>query len=56
MEIKSLEVTMISVKDLKKVNLFSKMSVYAITSISGTADLADIRRTVPDREGGHCPN
>lgn len=46
---------MISAKDLKKVNLFSKMSVYAVATISG-ADPADIRRTVPDREGGRSPN
>jgi C2 domain len=55
MEIKSLEVTMISAKDLKKVNFLSKMSVYAIATISG-ADPADIRRTVPDKAGGRCPN
>lgn len=55
MEIKSLEVTIISAKDLKKVSFFSKMSVYAIATISG-ADPGDIRRTVPDREGGRSPN
>ncbi|KAJ3702019.1 hypothetical protein LUZ61_005724 [Rhynchospora tenuis] len=55
MEIKSLEVTIISAKDLKKIKWFSKMSVYAIATISG-ADPADIRRTIPDREGGRSPN
>ncbi|KAJ4820910.1 Calcium-dependent lipid-binding (CaLB domain) family protein [Rhynchospora pubera] len=55
MEIKSLEVTIISAKDLKKIKWFSKMSVYAIATISG-ADPADVRRTVPDREGGRSPN
>ncbi|KAJ3669661.1 hypothetical protein LUZ60_011611 [Juncus effusus] len=50
----SLEVTMISAKDLKKVHLLSKMSVYAIATISG-GDPADIRRTAPDRRGGRSP-
>ncbi|XP_020107861.1 protein SRC2-like [Ananas comosus] len=48
-----LEVTLISATDLKDVNLFSKMEVYAVVSISG--DPRTRQRTPADRSGGRNP-
>ncbi|XP_072997766.1 protein SRC2-like [Typha latifolia] len=54
MAYRSLEVTLISAKDLKKVAFFSKMAVYAEISISG-GDSRSRKRTIADREGGRSP-
>ncbi|XP_039115327.1 protein SRC2-like [Dioscorea cayenensis subsp. rotundata] len=50
---RTLEITLISAKDLKDVNLFSKMEVYAVVSIDG--DRRSVQRTTPDRHGGTNP-
>jgi len=50
---RTLEITLISAQDLKDVNLFSKMEVYAEVSISG--DPRSKQRTPTDREGGRNP-
>ncbi|OAY72577.1 Protein SRC2 [Ananas comosus] len=54
MAFRTLEVTLISAKDLKKVNIFTKMEVYAIASISG-GDPRARHRTAVDRNGGRSP-
>jgi hypothetical protein len=48
-----LELTLISAKDLKDVNLLSKMEVYAVASLSG--DPRSRQRTQADRTGGRDP-
>lgn len=53
MSYQTLEITLISAKDLKKVNLFSKLAVYAIVSLS--SDSRGRLRTPPDRQGGRNP-
>ncbi|KAG1371236.1 Protein SRC2 [Cocos nucifera] len=53
MAYRTLEVTLISAKDLNQVNLFSKMDVYAVVSLSG--DPRSRQRTPPDREGDRNP-
>ncbi|KAI9122913.1 hypothetical protein K1719_005802 [Acacia pycnantha] len=50
-----LELTLISAKDLKDVNLFSKMDVYAVVSISGDAYQNQKSKTPVDRDGGTSP-
>ncbi|XP_074567499.1 protein SRC2-like [Curcuma longa] len=50
---RTLEITLISAKGLKEVNLISKMAVYAIVSLS--SDSRARLRTPPDREGGRNP-
>lgn len=50
-----LELTLISAKDLKDVNLFSKMAVYAVVSISGDPYQNQKVKTPVDREGGKNP-
>ncbi|KAM0951115.1 putative C2 domain-containing protein [Dioscorea sansibarensis] len=50
---RTLDITLISAKDLKDVNLFSKMEVYAVVSIDG--DRRSVQRTTPDRHGGSNP-
>ncbi|KAJ6842483.1 putative protein SRC2 [Iris pallida] len=54
MAYRTLEVTLISAKDLKDVNLFSKMEVYAVASIAG--DPRSAQRTPVDRDGGKNPS
>ncbi|KAJ0979846.1 hypothetical protein J5N97_015320 [Dioscorea zingiberensis] len=50
----SLEVTLISARDLKDVNLFSRLDVYAIVWLS--SDPRNRHRTAPDCEGRRNPN
>jgi hypothetical protein len=50
---RTLELTLISAKDLKDVNLFSKMEVYAVVSLSG--DPRSRQRIQADRTGGRSP-
>lgn len=49
-----LDLTLISAKDLKDVNFFSKMEVYAEAWLSG--DPRDRQRTATDRDGGKNPS
>ncbi|KAG6515217.1 protein SRC2-like [Zingiber officinale] len=51
---RTLEVTLISAKDLNEVNLFSKMDVYAIVSLAGEPRSA--QRTPTDKDGGKNPS
>ncbi|XP_028783944.1 protein SRC2-like [Neltuma alba] len=55
MEYLPLELTIISAKDLQDVNLFSKMDVYAVVSISGDAYQNQKAKTPVDRDGGTSP-
>lgn len=50
---RALELTLISGKDLKDVNLFSAMEVYAVVSLSG--DPRSRQRVATDRSGGRNP-
>ncbi|KAF9616757.1 hypothetical protein IFM89_032310 [Coptis chinensis] len=54
MEYRPLEITVISAKDIKDVNLFSKMDVYALVTISG--DRRTQQKTPVDRDGGKNPS
>ncbi|KAJ8506852.1 hypothetical protein OPV22_007738 [Ensete ventricosum] len=49
-----MEVTLISAKDLKDVNVFSKMDVYAVVSIAG--EPRSSQRTPTDHNGGKSPS
>lgn len=51
MEHRTLELSLGSAKDLKDVNLFSKMDVYAVVSLSGVQKI----KTPVDRNGGTNP-
>ncbi|XXG54165.1 hypothetical protein AAC387_Pa03g2113 [Persea americana] len=53
MEYRSLDLTIISAKGLKNVNLFAKMNVYAMASLS--SDPRTKKRTPVDKEGGQNP-
>uniref|UniRef100_A0A804QVZ2 C2 domain-containing protein n=1 Tax=Zea mays TaxID=4577 RepID=A0A804QVZ2_MAIZE len=53
MATRSLELTLISGKDLKDVNLMSRMEVYAVVSLSG--DPRSRQRVQADRTGGRNP-
>ncbi|RCV28929.1 hypothetical protein SETIT_5G442200v2 [Setaria italica] len=53
MATRTLELTLISAKDLKEVNLLSKMEVYAVVSLSG--DPRSRQRIQADRTGGRNP-
>ncbi|OMO68780.1 C2 calcium-dependent membrane targeting [Corchorus capsularis] len=53
MECRTLEITVISAKDLKDVNLFTKMDVYAVVSING--DHRTAQRTPIDKDCGSNP-
>uniref|UniRef100_A0A0E0JT98 C2 domain-containing protein n=1 Tax=Oryza punctata TaxID=4537 RepID=A0A0E0JT98_ORYPU len=53
MALRTLELTLISAKDLKDVNLLSKMEVYAVVSLSG--DPRSRQRIATDRAGGRNP-
>ncbi|XP_062230442.1 protein SRC2-like [Phragmites australis] len=50
---RTLELTLISAKDLKEVNLLSKMEVYAVVSLAG--DPRSRQRIQADRTGGRNP-
>ncbi|KAF0923453.1 hypothetical protein E2562_006350 [Oryza meyeriana var. granulata] len=50
---RTLELTLISAKDLKDVNLLSKMEVYAVVALSG--DPRSRQRIATDRAGGRNP-
>ncbi|KAM0954345.1 putative C2 domain-containing protein [Dioscorea sansibarensis] len=50
----SIEITLISARDLKDVNFFSRLEVYAIAWLS--SDPRTRHRTAPDREGRRNPN
>ncbi|RZC79993.1 hypothetical protein C5167_042568 [Papaver somniferum] len=54
MEYRPLEVTIISAKDIKDVNLFSKMDVYVLASIDG--DPRTEKKTPVDHDGGKNPS
>lgn len=54
MAYRALEVTLLSAKDLKRVNLISRMEVYAVVSISG--DPLTRQCTQPDPYGGRHPS
>ncbi|XP_074561858.1 protein SRC2-like [Curcuma longa] len=53
MAYRTLEITLISAKGLKEVNLISKMAVYAVVSLSSHSRAR--QRTPPDRVGGRNP-
>ncbi|XP_068660411.1 protein SRC2-like [Aristolochia californica] len=53
MEYRPLDITLVSAKDLKDVNLFSKMDVYAVVSLGG--DPRTTQRTRTDKEAGKNP-
>ncbi|KAL4379680.1 hypothetical protein GQ457_02G038980 [Hibiscus cannabinus] len=53
MELRPLEINVISAKDLKDVNLVTKMDVYAAVSIIG--DYCSVQRTPVDRGSGSTP-
>lgn len=52
MEYRTLELNIVSAKDIKDVNLFSKMDVYAVVSLSGDPQKA---KTPVHRDGGTNP-
>ncbi|CAL5198874.1 unnamed protein product [Lathyrus oleraceus] len=52
---KTLQLNLTSAKDLNNVNLFSKMQVYAVASISGNPFNNQKTKTPVDREGGTNP-
>ncbi|KAK1387601.1 putative cytokinesis protein sepA-like [Heracleum sosnowskyi] len=54
MEYRNLEITLISAKDIKNVNLISKMDVYAIVWIDG-GDPSAIKRSPTHKEAGPDP-
>ncbi|XP_065037301.1 protein SRC2-like [Musa acuminata AAA Group] len=51
---RTIEMTLISAKDLNDVNVFSKMDVYAVVSIAG--DPRSSQRTPTDKNGGKSPS
>lgn len=51
---RTLEVTLVSAKDLNDVNVFSKMDVYAVVSLAG--DPRSAQRTPTDKDGGKSPS
>lgn len=53
MAYRNLEMTLISAKDLRDVNFFSRMEVYVVASVAG--DPRSRQRTPADREGGRNP-
>ncbi|CAI8610636.1 unnamed protein product [Vicia faba] len=55
MDYKTLQLNLSSAKDLNNVNLFSKMQVYAVVSISGDPVNNQKTKTPLDREGGANP-
>ncbi|OWM74093.1 protein SRC2-like [Punica granatum] len=56
MEYRTLDINVISAKDIKDVNLFSKMDVYVVVSISGDPyNNSQKAKTKVDRDGGKNP-
>ncbi|KAG0501098.1 hypothetical protein HPP92_001170 [Vanilla planifolia] len=55
MAYRALDLTLMSAKDLKSVNLFTPMRVYAIVSLSSDGPRSR-QRIAPDRDGGCNPN
>ncbi|XP_027338417.1 protein SRC2-like [Abrus precatorius] len=55
MEFRTLELNIISAKDLKVVNLFSKMDVYAVVSLAGDSLHPQTARTHVHKDGGSNP-
>ncbi|KAK4372580.1 hypothetical protein RND71_007964 [Anisodus tanguticus] len=56
MECRTLEINVMSGKDLNKVNLITKMDVYVVVSISGTDDRSNQKtKTHVDNEGDNNP-
>ncbi|PON88305.1 C2 domain containing protein [Trema orientale] len=55
MELRSLEINVISARDLKDVNLMTKMDVYAVVSISGESHNHQKTKTNVDRASGRNP-
>lgn len=55
MEYRTLELNIISAKDLKDVNLFSKMDVYAVVSVSGDTHHPQSATTNVHKDGGTSP-
>ncbi|XP_004508275.1 protein SRC2-like [Cicer arietinum] len=55
MEYKTFELNLTSAKDLKNVNLFAKMEVYAVVSISGDPLHTQNTKTPIDKESGTNP-
>ncbi|KAK6915590.1 C2 domain [Dillenia turbinata] len=53
MEFRPLDITVVSAKDLKNVNLLSTMDVYAVVSVSG--DPTTAKQTRVDKDGGKNP-
>ncbi|KAK9735456.1 hypothetical protein RND81_04G206400 [Saponaria officinalis] len=53
MEYRPIEVKLICAKDLKDVNVFSKMDVYVVGSVSG--DPRSMQQTAADKDGGINP-
>ncbi|OIW14279.1 hypothetical protein TanjilG_21419 [Lupinus angustifolius] len=55
MEYRTLEINVVSAKDIKNVNLLSKMKVYAVVSISGDPQNPQKTKTHVHRDGGTNP-
>ncbi|XP_019433461.1 PREDICTED: protein SRC2-like isoform X2 [Lupinus angustifolius] len=55
MEYRTLELNVVSAKDIKDVNLLSKMDVYAVVSISGDSQNVKKMKTPVHRDGGTNP-
>ncbi|XP_034707512.1 protein SRC2 [Vitis riparia] len=53
MEYRALDIKVLEAKDLKDVNLFSKMDVYVVVTISG--DPRTVQKTPVDKDGGTSP-
>ncbi|XP_059632722.1 protein SRC2-like [Cornus florida] len=53
MEYRTLEINVVSAKDLKKVNFITKMDVYVVVSIAG--DYSTKQKTIVDRDGDDNP-
>lgn len=56
MDNRIVEINVISARDLKNVNLFSKIQVYVVVSLSGDTKEKQEAKTSVDREGGTCPS
>jgi hypothetical protein len=56
MEHRTLEINVISAKDLKDVNLFSKMDVYVAVSLTGDSQNKQKAKTKVDRDGSTSPS
>ena len=58
MALRCLEIVINSTKDLKDVNLFSKMDLYAVSMINNSLNLnnSSDQKTTIDENGGTNPN